>query len=75
MRGLMPNPTQVVGIIEVETTADFSVLLFGSVKKVKALRWGQSGAAGIEEAVTADLESLQDDLSDEYDAFCERLAI
>jgi hypothetical protein len=74
MLGLMPNPTQLVGIIEVDSTADFSVVLFGSVKKEKALRWGLSGAGRIEEAVAADLESLQDDLSDEYDAFCERLA-
>jgi hypothetical protein len=70
----MPNPKRTVGIIEVETTAELSLVLFGSVTTEKAHRWGSRGAECIDHAVEADLESLQDDLSDEYDAFCERLA-
>jgi hypothetical protein len=73
MRSLMPNPTRVIGTIEVETTAELFLVLYGSVTKEKKPRWLQ-GARGTEQAVAADLESLQDDLSDEYDAFCERLA-
>jgi hypothetical protein len=74
MRSLMPNPTRVIGIIEVETTAELSLVLFASVTKEKKPRWARTGADGTEQAVAADLESLQDDLSDEYDEFCERLA-
>ncbi len=70
----MPNPTQVIGIIEVETTADLSVVLFGSVTRESARRWGLPGASEIAEAVAGDLDSLKGDLNDEYDAFCERLA-
>jgi hypothetical protein len=66
----MPNPTRVIGIIEVETTAELSVVLYGSVTKEKKPRWLQ----GASQAVAADLDSLKDNLSDEYDAFCERLA-
>jgi hypothetical protein len=73
MRSLMPNPTRVIGIIEVETTAELSLVLFASVTKEKRPRWLR-GASGTEQAVASDLESLQDDLSDEYDEFCERLA-
>jgi predicted nucleotidyltransferase len=70
----MPNPTQVIGIIEVETTAELSVVLFGSVTRESARRWRLPGASDIAEAVVGDLDSLEGDLNDEYDAFCERLA-
>ena len=70
----MPNPTQVIGIIEVETTAELSVVLFGSLARGAVQRWTLPGAREIEETVAGNLESLEGDLNDEYDAFCERLA-